>query len=171
MYILPLYIQVMNVIQTTSKCTAECNLDWIITFQCKTLSSSRMCRVLNYMIFLCIQMILESTKFFRTLQMKSRKNQKLAVITMCENKNMVWPLHLPIHKVCTKRNNCYKTYVDVVSCFPFLYHLKDGEGSANTSHVKLPLSLTSISTCCGGDAANLGATAKRINKIISCIVQ
>ena len=62
--ILPLYIQVMNVIQTTSKCTAECNLDWIITFQCKTLSSSRMCRVLNYMIFLCIQMILESTKFF-----------------------------------------------------------------------------------------------------------
>ena len=37
-------------------------------------------------------MILESTKFFRTLQMKSRKNQKLAVITMCENKNMVWPL-------------------------------------------------------------------------------
>ena len=90
---------------------------------------------------------------------------------MCENKNRVWPLHLPIHKACTKRNNCYKTYVDVVSCFPFLYHLKDGEGSANTSHVKLPLSLTSISTCCGGDAANLGGTAKRINKIISCIVQ
>ena len=45
-----------------------------------------MCRVLNYMIFLCIQMILESTKLFRTLQMKSRKNQKLAVITMDENK-------------------------------------------------------------------------------------
>ena len=70
-----------------------------------------------------------------------------------------------------KRNNCYKTYVDVVSCFPFLYHLKDGEGSANTSHVKLPVPLTSISTCCGGGAKNLGATEKRINKIISCIVQ
>ena len=103
--------------------------------------------------------------------MKSRKKQKFALITMCENKNRVWPLHLPIHKACTKRNNCYKTYVDVVSCFPFLYHLKDGEGSANTSHVKLPLPLTSISSCCGGDAKNLGATAKRINKIISCIVQ
>ena len=77
---------------------------------------------------------------------------------------------LPIHKTCTKRNNCYKTYVDV-SCFLFLYHLKVGEGSANTSHVKLSLPLTSISTCCGGDAKNLGATAKRINKIISCIVQ
>ena len=28
-------------------------------------------------------MTIESTKFFRTLQMKSRKDQKLAVITMC----------------------------------------------------------------------------------------
>ena len=104
--------------------------------------------------------------------MKSRKHQKFALITICENKNEVWPLHLPIHKACTKRNNCYKTYVDVVSCCPFLYHLKDGEGSASTSHVKLPLPLTSISSCCGGDAKNFGATAKRINKnIISCIVQ
>ena len=58
-YFTSLYLS-MNVIQITSKC----NLDWIITFQCKTFSSSTMCRVLNYMIFLCIQMILESTKFF-----------------------------------------------------------------------------------------------------------
>ena len=90
---------------------------------------------------------------------------------MFENKSGVWPLHLQIHKACTKRNNCYKTYVDVASCCPFLYHLKDGQGSANTSHVKLPLPLTSISTCSGGDAKNLGATAKKINKRISCIVQ
>ena len=37
-----------------------------------------------------------------------------------------------------------KNYVDVVSFFPFLYHIKDGGGSATTSHVKLPLPLTSI---------------------------
>ena len=89
---------------------------------------------------------------------------------MCENKNRVGSLRLPIHKACTKRNNCYKTYVDVVSCFPFLYHLKDGEGSANTSHVKLPVPLATISICDGGSAVNFGATAKRINQIISCIV-
>ena len=89
---------------------------------------------------------------------------------MCENRNRVESLRLPIHKACTKRNNCCKTYVDVVSCFPFLYHLKDGEGSANTSHVKLPLPLTSISSCGGGDAVNFGTTAKKMNQIISCIV-
>ena len=82
---------------------------------------------------------MRALNFSLTLQMKSRKNQKLALITTCEKKERVWPLHLPIHKACTKRNNCYKTYVDVVSCFPSLYHLKDGEGSADTSHVKLPL--------------------------------
>ena len=76
--------------------------------------------------------------------MKSRKSQKLALITMCENEARVWPLHLPILKACSKRNNYYKTYVDVVSCLPFLYHLNDGEGSANTSHINLPLPLTSI---------------------------
>ena len=65
-----------------------------------------------------------------------------------------------------------KNYVEFVSFVPFLYQIKVGEGSADTSHVNLSLPLTSISSCCGGDAKNLGATAKRINKnIISCIVQ
>ena len=60
-----------------------------------------------------------------------------------------------------------KNYVDVVSFVPFLYHIKDGEGSANTSHVKLPLPLTSIvKSSGGGSAVHLGATENKINQMI-----
>ena len=59
-----------------------------------------------------------------------------------------------------------KNYVDVVSFFPFLYHIKDGEGSANTSHVKLPLPLTSIKSSGGGSAVHFGATENKINQMI-----
>ena len=59
-----------------------------------------------------------------------------------------------------------KNYVDVVSFFPFLYHIKDGEGSANTSHVKLPLPLTSIKSSGGGSAVHFGATENKISQMI-----
>ena len=59
-----------------------------------------------------------------------------------------------------------KNYVDVVSFCPFLYHIKDGEGSANTSHVKLPLPLTSIKSSGGGSAVHFGATENKINQMI-----
>ena len=59
-----------------------------------------------------------------------------------------------------------KNYVDVVSFLPFLYHIKDGEGSANTSHVKLPLPLTSIKSSGGGFVVHLGATENKINQMI-----
>ena len=59
-----------------------------------------------------------------------------------------------------------KHYVDVVSFVPFLYHIKDGEGSANTSHVKLPLPLTSIKSSGGGSALHFGATENKINQMI-----
>ena len=56
--------------------------------------------------------------------------------------------------------------VDVVSFLPFLYHIKGGEGSANTSHVKLPLPLTSIKSSGGGFVVHLGATENKINQMI-----
>ena len=59
-----------------------------------------------------------------------------------------------------------KNYVDVVSFLPFLYHIKDGEGSANISHVKLPLPLTSIKSSGGGFVVHLGATENKINQMI-----
>ena len=59
-----------------------------------------------------------------------------------------------------------KNYVDFVSFLPFLYQIKDGEGSANTSHVKLPLPLTSIESTDGGSAFNFGATENKINQMI-----
>ena len=59
-----------------------------------------------------------------------------------------------------------KNYVDFVSFLPFLYQIKDGEGSANTSHVNLPLPLTSIKSSGGGSAVHFGATENKINQII-----
>ena len=60
-----------------------------------------------------------------------------------------------------------KNYVDVVSFVPFLYHIKDGEGSADTSHVKLPLPLTSIVKRSGGGfVLHLGAAENKINQMI-----
>ena len=60
-----------------------------------------------------------------------------------------------------------KNYVDFVSFLPFLYQIKDGEGSANTSHVKLPLPLTSIvKSSGGGSAVHFGATENKINQMI-----
>ena len=69
------------------------------------------------------------------------------------------------HEVYSERKR-KENYVDVVSFFPFLYHVKDGEGSANTSHVKLPLPLTSIESTDGGSALNFGATENKINQMI-----
>ena len=59
-----------------------------------------------------------------------------------------------------------KHYFDAVSFFPFLYHIKDGEGSADTSHVKLPLPVTSIKSSGGGSAVHFGATENKINQMI-----
>ena len=60
-----------------------------------------------------------------------------------------------------------KNYVDFVSFLPFLYQIKDGEGSANTSHVNLPLPLTSIKMSSGGGSAvHFGATENKINQMI-----
>ena len=59
-----------------------------------------------------------------------------------------------------------KNYVDFVSFLPFLYQIKDGEGSANTSHVNLPLPLTSIKSSGGGSAVHFGATENKINQMI-----
>ena len=69
------------------------------------------------------------------------------------------------HEVYSERKR-KENYFDVVSFFPFLYHVKDGEGSANTSHVKLPLPLTSIESTDGGSAFNFGATENKINQMI-----
>ena len=72
----------------------------------------------------------------------------------------MWPPKFTNRKVYseTKRK---KNYVDVVSFFPFLYHIKDGEGSADTSHINLPLPLTSIESSGGGSAVHFGATEKQ----------
>ena len=57
-----------------------------------------------------------------------------------------------------------KNYV-FVSFVPFLYQIKDGEGSADTLHVKLPLPLTSIKSSGGGSAVHFGATENKINQM------
>ena len=77
----------------------------------------------------------------------------------------MWPPKFTNRKVYseTKRK---KNYVDVLSFFPFLYHIKDGEGSADTSQIKLPLPLTSIKSSRGGSVVHLGATESKINQMI-----
>ena len=77
----------------------------------------------------------------------------------------MWPPKFTNHEVYSERKR-KQNYVDIVSFFPFLYHVKDGEGSANTSHVKLPLPLTSIKSSGGGSAFNFGATENKINQMI-----
>ena len=59
-----------------------------------------------------------------------------------------------------------KNYLDFVSFVPFLYQIKDGEGSADTLHVKLPLPLTSIKSFGGGSAVHFGGTENKINQMI-----
>ena len=78
----------------------------------------------------------------------------------------MWTPNFTNREVYSERKR-KKNYVDVVSFFPFLYHINDGEGSANTSHVKLPLPLTSIVKSSGGGAAvHFGATENKINQMI-----
>ena len=77
----------------------------------------------------------------------------------------MWPPKFTYHEVYSERKR-KENYVDVVSFFPFLYHVKDGGGSANTSHVKLPLPLTLIESSGGGSSFNFGATENKINQMI-----
>ena len=77
----------------------------------------------------------------------------------------MWPPKFTCHEVYSERKR-KKNYVDFVSFLPFLYQIKDGEGSANTSHVNLPLPLTSIESSAGGSAVHIGGTENKINQMI-----
>ena len=100
--------------------------------------------------------------FFNNFLVGTRKCLLLNISVKKEN---VAPPKFTNREVYSERKR-KKHYFDVVSFVPFLYHIKDGEGSANTSHVKLPLPLTSIKRFGGGSAVHFGATENKINQMI-----
>ena len=110
---------------------------------------SRFCFVL-FLFFVFVQSRLEAQKYlFLNISVKKIEGSPLSY-----------------REVYSERKR-KKNYVDVVSFVPFLYHIKDGEGSADTSHIKLPLPLTSIvKSSGGGSVVHFGATENKINQMI-----
>ena len=100
--------------------------------------------------------------FFNNFLVGTRKCLLLNISVKKEN---VAPPKFTNREVYSERKR-KKNYVDFVSFLPFLYQIKDGEGSANTSHVNLPLPLTSIKRSGGGSAVHFGATENKINQMI-----
>ena len=100
--------------------------------------------------------------FFNNFLVGTRKCLLLNISVKKEN---VAPPKFTNREVYSERKR-KKNYVDFVSFLPFLYQIKDGEGSANTSHVNLPLPLTSIKSSGGGSAVHFGATENKINQMI-----
>ena len=122
-----------------------------------SIHSDNLLKKLRVALLFCIVFIF----CFCSIQSRNAKTQNISVKKI----ECSLPPKFTNREVYSERKR-KKHYVDVVSFVPFLYHIKDGEGSANTSHVKLPLPLTSIKSSGGGSALHFGATENKINQMI-----